>query len=89
MEAAEKLYNAKESMMIAQNKNTVIGSSTCIMALLSDNVLDVANVGDSKLKIIRDGHIIFSTKAPPSASPVFSLIPVIRHRSTDSTVRIS
>lgn len=49
--------------MIAQNKNTVIGSSTCILAILEDNILDVANVGDSALKIIRDDKIVFSTKA--------------------------
>ena len=58
----DKVYNAKESMMIAQNKNTVIGSSTCILAILQDNMLDVANVGDSQLKVMRDGKIIFSTK---------------------------
>lgn len=48
--------------MIAQNKNTVIGSSTCILAILQDNTLDVANVGDSQLKVLRDGKIAFSTK---------------------------
>jgi len=63
VEIQKKLFNAKESMMIAQNKNTVIGSSTCILAILQDNILDVANVGDSKLKIIRDGNIVFATKA--------------------------
>jgi len=58
----KKVFDARETMMVAQNKNTVIGSSTCIIAILDGNTLDVANVGDSELKIIRDGKIVFSTK---------------------------
>lgn len=58
----KKVFDARETMMVAQNKNTVIGSSTCIIAILDGNSLDVANVGDSELKIIRDGKIVFSTK---------------------------
>ena len=65
---AERKFNAKESMMMAQNKNAVIGSSTCILAILENNILDVANVGDSELKIIRDGKIIFSTQVKPTTT---------------------
>eukprot|EP00210_Caulerpa_lentillifera_P004292 g4095.t1 len=62
VEFKKRKYSARESMMVAQNKNAVIGSSTCVLAILEHNILDIANVGDSELRLLRNGKIIFSTK---------------------------
>ncbi len=41
--------------------NVIGGSSTACVAKLNDLILNVANLGDSGLIVIRDGNIIFRT----------------------------
>lgn len=58
-----KRLTAKDAMVHAQYRTTVLGSSTCIIALINDdNLLDIANIGDSGLRVIRDGKIVFATE---------------------------
>lgn len=63
IEFKKRKYTSKECMMVAQNKNTVIGSSTCVLAILEQDKLHIANVGDSGIRVLRNGKIIFSTQA--------------------------
>lgn len=62
VEFKKRKFNSKEAMMVAQNKAVVLGSSTCILAILEHNLLDVCNLGDSGLRLLRNGKIIFKTE---------------------------
>ena len=61
MESAKEL-DVREAMKAAEeNSSTVRGSSTLSLATLKGNVLQVGNLGDSGVIVIRNGDIIFRT----------------------------
>ncbi len=50
-------------MQLAQDETHHAGSSTaCVGVLHQDGVLRVANLGDSGIKVIRDGEIFFASQ---------------------------
>lgn len=55
--------SAREALVYAQNRALVLGSSTaCVAVMKGFSTLEIANLGDSGLRILRDGKIIFATK---------------------------
>lgn len=57
----------------------ILGSTTALLALLRPgNLLEIANVGDSGFRLLRDGSILFSSSVrPPPVLPPLSVLPAL------------
>lgn len=52
---------ASDAALSGADPQGIHGSSTCLLALLHDSTLSIANLGDCCLLIVRGGEIIFRT----------------------------
>eukprot|EP00198_Chlamydomonas_reinhardtii_P008181 XP_001697518.1 predicted protein [Chlamydomonas reinhardtii] len=67
-EAARGKLSAQDIIRYAQYRTYLKGSSTVCLALMKPNKqLEIANVGDSGVRILRNGKVIFGTEAQQHA----------------------